>query len=165
MKLHRSRAAAVGVCCALVGAAVVPVAGLAGITGSTGDGPMVLQSGESSVTYQAGVNIGSLVATSFRQIWSRTGDTVTLSGVIPVQPAAINATSSVYIPVPAAADSNITSRFDCVGSGTVTPPTDDGAQIQGSEASGHSHQCVVNWVAHSTALQFVHYTMSYRVRD
>jgi hypothetical protein len=165
-KLRRSRAAVVGVCCALVGAAAVPVISLAGsITGSTGDGPLVLQSGESSVTYQAQSNVGGLVATAYKQIWQRVGDTVSVTGAIPVTPSSAGS-ASVYIPVPAAADSNITSRFDCVGNASVNSTTGVAGRIFGSEVAGHSHQCVVEWPAPSGGTQqWVHYTMHYRVRD
>jgi hypothetical protein len=90
---------------------------------------------------------------------------VTVTGAIPVTPSGSGSTS-VYIPVPSAADSNITSRFDCVGNASVSETTGIAGRIFGSEVAGHSHQCVVEWRSPSGgALQWVHYTMHYRVRD
>lgn len=163
-KLRRSRTAMVGVCCALVGAAAVPVISLAGsISGSTGDGPMVLQSGETSVTYQAQTNVGSLPATAFKQLWQRVGDTVSMTGAIPVSPAG-SGTVQIYVPLPV--DSDVTTRFQCLGTGGATATSSAvPVKVLGSEVPGHSHQCVVEFIANSTAQYWVHYTASYRVVD
>lgn len=163
-KLRRSRTAVVGVSCALVGAAAVPVISLAGsISGSTGDGPMVVQSGESSVTYQAQTNVGSLPATAFKQLWQRVGDTVSMTGAIPVSPAA-SGTVQVYVPLPV--DSNVTTRFQCLGTGGATGTTSAvPVKVLGSEVTGHAHQCVVEFTANGTGQYWVHYTANYRVVD
>jgi hypothetical protein len=119
---RHSRTALVGVCCALVGAAVVPVLSLAGsISGSTGDGPMVLQSGQAaSLTYEGRLNVSSAVATPEPATWSRVGDTVQQSGVIAVTPAAAGTNTQVYIPT--VVDSNVNGS-GCSGNATVTAPS------------------------------------------
>lgn len=162
--LRRSRTAVVGVCCALAGAAVVPVVGLATISGSTGDGPMVLQSGQSSATYQASFNISSLPATTFKQNWSRVGDTVTVTGAFPVLAGSAGAgdSASVYIPLPVA--STFTDGPDCSGAASINSTISRSGRIFASLTSGHTNQCVVEWPTASTAEQWVHYSMTYRVK-
>lgn len=161
-KLRRSRTALVGVCCALVGAAAVPVVGLATISGSTGDGPMVLQSGESTATYEAKWNVSSIGTTGFKQLWSRVGDTVRVSGAFPVNAGSAGGGSTqVYLPLPVA--STITS-LDCVGNASVNSTIAVAARIFGSSVAGHDHQCVVEWPSQSTAEQWVHYSFTYRVK-
>jgi hypothetical protein len=161
--LRRSHAAVVGICCALAGAAIVPVAGLAGITGSTGDGPMVLQSGESSATYTALLNIATLPANGYKQLWTRVGDTVTVTGAFPVSASvAGGASAQVYIPLPV--DSEFTSAIDCVGTASANSTVSEAARIFGGSDAGHTHQCVVEWRAATTGEQWVHYAMNYRVR-
>jgi hypothetical protein len=121
-KIRRPRTAIVGVCCALAGAAAVPVISLAGsITGSTGDGPMVLQSGETTPTYGILRNV-TTVTTGNPQLWMRVGDTVHVEGTMTVTPTAAGLTQ-LYIPVP------------------------------------------IDYNAASTALNYVHYALTYRVGD
>jgi hypothetical protein len=160
---RHSRTALVGVCGVLVGAAVVPVLSLAGsISGSTGDGPMVLQSGSAaSLTYEGRLNVSSAVATPEPATWSRVGDTVQQSGVIAVTPSATGATQ-VYIPT--VVDSNVNGS-GCSGNATVTAPSPATARVLGTTISGHTHQCFVEYSSSSTTVQYVYYTMFYRVKD
>jgi hypothetical protein len=163
-QLRASRAALVGLCCALLGAAAVPVVGLAGsITGSTGDGPMVLQSGATTLAYQAGSNISSIPSTSYTGMWTRVGDTVHMTGVIPANPTTTGASTTVYIPLPV--DSNINGASNCEGNGIVSWPGATTARVIGSSAVGHTHQCVVDWAPTTTSTQYVFYSLSYRVID
>jgi hypothetical protein len=161
---RHSRTALVGVCCALVGAAVVPVLSLAGsISGSTGDGPMVLQSGQAaSLAYEGRLNVSSAVATPEPATWSRVGDTVQQSGVIAVTPAAAGTNTQVYIPT--VVDSNINGS-GCSGNATVTAPSATTGRVLGTTISGHTHQCFVEYSTSSTTVQYVYYTMFYRVKD
>jgi hypothetical protein len=161
MKLPRSRATIIGVCCALAGAAVVPVVGLAGISGSTGDGPMVLESGGATATYTEQVNIASIPTTNYKQNWMRVGDTVSATGVIPLTPSTTGPTG-VYISLPVPTTS--VSRYDCSGSAAVSAPVFAAARIYGSEAAGHTGQCIVDYVTSSNQLQYIHYNLSYRVK-
>jgi hypothetical protein len=159
--LRRSRTALVGVSCALVGAAVVPVVGLATISGSTGDGPMVVQSGETALTHEARANIASF-GSSEAAIWSRVGDTVTQSGVIGVVPAAANANTEVYIPT--AVDSNVNGS-NCQGTASVSWPSYASGRVLASTAAGHTHQCYVEYLTTSASTQYIYYTMTYRVKN
>lgn len=164
-KLRGSRTALVGVCCALTGAAVVPVVGLATISGSTGDGPMVVQSGETTATYTSLYNIASLPTSPFKQLWQRVGDTVSVSGAFPVSSASAGASgysAQVYIPLPV--DSAFGSH-DCVGNASINSTTTSAGRIFTGTAAGHTHQCVVEWATTTTTEQWVHYTLHYRVRD
>jgi hypothetical protein len=165
-KIRRSRAAMVGICCALVGAAAVPVYSLATVSGPVGDGPMVFQSGASSVTYQGATNVGSLPATSFKQTWTRVGDVVHMTGVIPVQAAAANTDTQIYIPLPPEVDTAFATHFDCEGTGDTTPPNDSAmADVQAAVTTGHTHQCLAYYRASTTALVYVFYNLSYRIQS
>jgi hypothetical protein len=162
-RLRRSRVALVGVCCALVGAAAVPVVGWATISGSTGDGPMVLQSGLTNLTYEAKSNVSSISPNGTAGVWMRVGDSVEMSGNIPVTPTTAGASTAVYIPLPV--DSNINQVGTCVGTGNVSWPSYTVARVYGSTTTGHTHQCVIEWNPSSTGLQYVGYSLTYRVSD
>lgn len=164
-KLRRSRTALVGVCCALVGAAAVPVLSLAGsITGSTGDGPMVLQSGSSFPTYEGLSNVSSVTAAN-PYMWMRVGDTVHVEGTMTLTPSAGSGQTRVFIPVPV--DSNINGNGNCNGVATIAAGTTKVAgDIGGSQAAGHTHQCLLEYYnTASTTTNYVHYTLTYRVVD
>lgn len=164
-KLRRSRSAMIGICCALVGAAAVPIVSFATVSGPVGDGPMVMQSGSTSVTYQPATNVASLPATSFKQIWTRVGDVVHMTGVIPVQAAAANTDTQIYIPLPPEVDTAFPTHFDCEGTAVATPPNDSMADVQAAVATGHTHQCLAYYRASTTALVYVFYDMSYRIQS
>jgi hypothetical protein len=164
-KLRRSRAALVGVCCALVGAAVVPVVGWAGITGPTGDGPMVVQSGESDLSMEIAAGISSLPST-YHAMWTRVGDTVTMSGGFTATQATVGARAAAFVNLPV--DSNINSPgYEC--SGTVTAngggPYVPGGVWGAGTTSAHTHQCQIEWFAQSTGGTNVHFNVTYRVRS
>lgn len=163
-KLRRSRTAVVGVCCALAGAAIVPVISLAGsITGSTGDGPMVFQSGEVYPTYEGLSNVSSVTAGN-PQLWSRVGDTVHVEGTMTLTPTSGSTTlTRVYIPVPI--DSNINGNGNCNGVAAVNSGAIVAGDVGGSQTTGHTHQCLLEYNAVSTSTNYVHYTLTYRVKD
>jgi hypothetical protein len=164
-KIRRSRTAVVGVCCALAGAAAVPVISLAGsISGSTGDGPMVLQSGESTPGISVAAGVSSLPST-YNALWSRNGDTVTMSGVFTATPSAGGTRAAVYLDLPI--DSNINSYYACHGTATVngTGGYVPGGAVGAGTATGHTHQCLIEWTALNTSTANVHFSLTYRVRD
>ena len=168
LKSLRSRLLAVGVASAALGAAALPVAGLAGsITGSTGDGPLVLHSGQAQVTYTAGANVASLPAsTSPNQFYTRVGDTVHIDGV-----AHVTATSSgaddnwttVYIPLPTATGG--TDKWTCIGTATAADGYGEVAARVVAGTGAQAGKCMVAWHSRVTAAQDVHYSLSYRVKD
>jgi hypothetical protein len=160
-KLRRSRTALVGVCCALVGAAVVPVVGLATISGSTGDGPMVVQSGQTLLAYSAKQNVSSVDNTAFYALWSRVGDTVTMTGTIPTTVTTGGTVAKVYIPLPI--DSDISYNTHCQG--TVASSSTSGyGGVVGSPDVCHLHECILSFTPSGAGLQYFSYSLSYRVR-
>lgn len=163
-KIRRSRTATVGVCCALAGAGAVPVISLAGsISGSTGDGPMVLQGGAATPAYGAGLNVASIPSTTYTANWTRVGDTVHVTGVIPVVPTSANTSTSAYIPLPVA--SNLNGQTDCNGVAIVGWPVERVARVIGSTSAAHPDECVAEWTPQTTQTQYVHYSLGYRVKD
>ncbi|MCW2953271.1 MAG: hypothetical protein JWQ48_2441 [Conexibacter sp.] len=163
-KLRRSRVAMIGACCALVGAATVPVASLAGITGSTGDGPMVLQSGQASYDYEAGDNISSVnpMSPGYFKIWSRVGDTVQVGGLIDATAIRTGVLTKVYVPLPVA---SILGVPDCQGTATISTGPYSAGQVYASSDAGHTNECVIYWIPQNLNTQFIDYNLSYRVRD
>jgi hypothetical protein len=168
MKMLRStRLALVGACCTLVGAAVVPVIGLAGsIAGSTGDGPMVLQSGETVLSYQGRMNVSSILSPADPGLWLRVGDTVQMSGHIGVNPTTSGIATGVYIPLPVDSALGATNN-NCAGTATVNYGSGgySAAQIQIATAAGHTHQCYLEYNTASTTINWIHYSLTYRVKD
>jgi hypothetical protein len=160
-KLRRSRAALVGVCCALVGAAAVPVVGWAGITGSTGDGPMVLQSGLTTLAYSSRANVSGTI-TGEQAVWMRVGDTVHMTGVIAVTPTTAGATTAVYMSLPV--DSNLNGG-NCQGTASVSWPSVATGRVLSVSAVGHTHECYVEYQTQSTGLQYIYFSLNYRVMD
>lgn len=168
MKSRRSRLLAVGIASAALGAGAVPVAGLAGsITGSTGDGALVLDSGQEQVTYTAGANVASLPAsTSPNQFYTRTGDTVHIDGVARVTPTSTGVNdnwTTVYIPLPIATGG--TDVWTCIGTATAADGYGEVAARVVAGTGANAGKCMVAWHARVTAVQEVHYSLGYRVRD
>lgn len=168
-KLRHSRTAVVGVCCALVGAAVVPVISLAGsITGSTGDGPMVLASGQVQPTYTARSNYNvASVQIANPENWMRVGDTVhVVASAWVTTTLAANKATGFYVSLPV--DSNIVNNANCIGIAEARPSVaglHTPGVVLGPPETGHEHECYVEFNSTYAGLNYVNLDFTYRVRD
>lgn len=127
-----------------------------GASGTTG----MLASGTYTATITDSANTSA--RTAYKSQWSRTGNVVTVSGMVEVDPTSPATSTIIKITLPIA--SNFTIVGDCRGSAFCGTIAGQGAAILETTAYGATDFALMKWVSADVTNQPMSYTFTYEVK-